>query len=166
MSKKRQNKFLHPIFGLFSVLYIFSMILPAYSIPDYYMDEIINKNKFVFKFGPFVYGFDALWAALITIFKSPVAFLGSLANFAVITVWILYLTKISDDLKFLKNTLAVITMVSVLIWPVALKSGFLSGYYIWALSSIFISFSFATMKNQKELPEEIVLDEDFNTDED
>jgi hypothetical protein len=166
MSEKRQNKFLHPVFGLFSVLYIFSMIVPAYCIPEHYMDEIINENKFGFRFGDFVQGYEALWAALITIFKSPVAFLGSLANFAVITVWILYLTKISDDLKFLKNTLAVITMVSVLIWPIALKSGLLPGYYIWALSSIFISFSFAAMKNQKELPEEIVLDEDFNSDED
>ena len=130
------------------------------------MDELVNKSKYAFRFGPFLNGYDALWAATVTIFKSPVAFLGSLANFAVITVWILYLAKISDDLKFFKNTLAVITMVSVLIWPLALKSGFLSGYYLWAFSSIVISFSYAAMKNQKELHEDILLDEQINSEED
>ncbi len=166
MSESRQNKYLFPVFGLFSILYIISMFVPAYCIPDYYMDELVNKSKYAFRFGPFLNGYDALWAATITIFKSPVAFLGSLANFAVITVWVLYLTKISDDFKFLKNTLAVITMVSVLIWPLALKSGFLSGYYLWAFSSIVISFSYAAMKNQKELHEDILLDEQINSDED
>ena len=166
MSEKRQNKFLHPVFGLFSVLYIFSMILPAYCIPEHYMDEIINENKFGFRFGDFVQGYEALWAALITIFKSPVAFLGSLANFAVPAVWILFLSKIEGNFKLLKNFLAVLSMVSVLIWPVALKIGFLSGYYCWSIASIGICFTYAAMKSFSVDEDDILLDDKLKPEED
>ena len=98
-------------------------------------------------------------ALLLTIFESPIAFLGSLSNFAVITVWLLYLTRASGEIKLIKSFAAVVAMVSVLIWPVALKIGFLSGYYLWALSSIVITFSYAAMKNLKEETEDILLDE-------
>jgi hypothetical protein len=166
MSDSRQKIYLHYIFALSSIVFIISMFLPAYNIPLFYMDEFIENGRNFYKYGPLLFGYESLWVSILTIFKSPVALLGSLSNFAVITVWLLYLTKASGDLKLFKSFLAVVTMVSVLIWPVALKIGFLSGYYLWAISSIVISFSYAAMKNYKDDIDDILLDEKITSEAD
>jgi hypothetical protein len=135
------------------------MFLPAYHIPFFYLKEFQEIGIFYFGNSPLLYGYESMLLSLLTIFESPIAFLGSLSNFAVISVWLLYLTRASGELKLIKSFAAVVAMVSVLIWPVALKIGFLSGYYLWALSSIVITFSYAAMKNLKEETEDILLDE-------
>jgi hypothetical protein len=159
MSKPEQKTYLHLLIVIFSLLYLLSMFLPAYHIPFFYLKEFQEKGIFYFGDSPLLYGYESMWFSLLTIFESPIAFLGSLSNFAVITVWLLYLTRASGEIKLIKSFAAVVAMVSVLIWPVALKIGFLSGYYLWALSSIVITFSYAAMKNLKEETEDILLDE-------
>ena len=159
MSKPEQKTYLHLLIVIFSLLYLLSMFLPAYHIPFFYLKEFQEIGIFYFGNSPLLYGYESMLLSLLTIFESPIAFLGSLSNFAVISVWLLYLTRASGELKLIKSFAAVVAMVSVLIWPVALKIGFLSGYYLWALSSIVITFSYAAMKNLKEETEDILLDE-------
>jgi hypothetical protein len=159
MSKPEQKTYLHLLIVIFSLLYLLSMFLPAYHIPFFYLKEFQEIGIFYFGDSPLLYGYESMWLSMLTIFESPIAFLGSLSNFAVITVWLLYLTRASGEIKLIKSFAAVVAMVSVLIWPVALKIGFLSGYYLWALSSIVITFSYAAMKNLKEETEDILLDE-------
>jgi hypothetical protein len=137
------------------------MFLPAYHIPFFYLEEFQEKEIFFFEKSPLLYGYESMLISLFTIFKSPIAFLGSLSNFAVIIVWLLYLTKARGEIRLIKSFLAVVAMVSVLIWPVTLKIGFLSGYYLWAFSTISITFTYALMKNLKTEPFDVLLDEQF-----
>jgi hypothetical protein len=73
---------------------------------------------------------------------------------------------IPGNLKMLKSTLSVLIMVSVLIWPVALRMGFLPGYYLWACACIGIALSYNGMKPHKTRFEDVLLDEDFKEKED
>ncbi len=142
------------------------MLMPAYETPEFYKEEIYEKTGFFYMTVARLYGYECSYVALVSIFKSPVALLGSLANFAVPAVWILFLSKIEGNLKLVKNFLAVICMVSVLIWLVAFKIGFLSGYYCWAIASIGICFSYAAMKPIIADEDDILLDEKLKPEED
>ena len=142
------------------------MLMPAYSIPELYKEQIFEKSSLSHELASIFYGYECAWLSMLTIFKSPVAFLGSLANFAVPAVWILFLSKIEGNFKLLKNFFAVLSMVSVLIWPVALKIGFLSGYYCWSIASIGICFTYAAMKSFSVDEEDILLDDKLKPEED
>jgi len=153
-------------FYIFTILYPISYFLPAYVMPAFFQITIKEHLGLPQDIPALLIGYKCAWGAIITMFKSPVAFLGTLANFAVFSIFFLQMTPIGSNFKLLKSILGVLIMVSVLIWPVALRIGFLPGYYLWATACIGIGFSYSAMKPYKTRFEDLVLDEDFKEKED
>ncbi len=160
------KKLLTPKNWLFflSILFIISFMLPSYDL-DYIINlTSIGNNENFGNIPRIMYGIDCFWQSTLNMADSPVAFLGSLANFTIILIWILFLSGIEANLKILKNILTVITMVSVLIWLVSLKIGFLPGYFLWAISAIGITLSFNSFNNIAIVFDETILDDNLKQD--
>ena len=153
-------------FYIFTILYPISYLLPAYAIPGFFQITLKEHPGLPQNIPALLIGYECAWGALLTMFKSPVAFLGTLANFAVFSIFILQMIGLAGNLKMLKSTLTVVIIVSVLIWPVALRMGFLPGYHLWALSCVGIAFSYSSMKANRSRFEDVLLDEDFKEKED
>lgn len=143
----------------FTALYLLSFLIPCYNLKPILDMTLLGELESVKNIPEIMFGYHCFWWSTISISDSPVAFLGSLANFAVFTVWLLYSIKVAGTLKLLKNLLSVVIMVSVLIWPVALRIGFLTGYYLWAISCIGIALSYGNMSSIKPEYEDLLLDD-------
>ena len=139
--------------------------MPAYSIPPSFLLTIKDHNTKLADTPSLLLGYECARGAFLSMFSSPVALLGTLANFAVLTILILHLLPISGEIKLFKSILIVVVIVSVLIWPVSLRMGFLSGYYLWAISAIGISFCYGNMVVHYHDYEELLLDEQIKDEE-
>ena len=146
-------------FIFFFMLFPISFFLPAYNIPPSFLLTLKENSTKLSDIPSLLFGYECAWGAFFSMFSSPVAFLGTLANFAVLTIWILYLLRISGEMKLFRSILIVVVIVSVLIWPVALRIGLLSGYYLWAISAIGISICYGNIIVYNHDFEEILLDE-------
>lgn len=149
------------LFGILGLGYFISFFMPAYFIhplvesfySEYAAEYFDGERIHIFS------GYQAAWLSLVNIFNAPVAFIGSLANISIFAMLIFQMLKLPGKLKFLKSTFVVVCMVSTLIWPVALRIGMLSGYYLWMFCCIGMSISFSMQKPYKEEFEDQVLDD-------
>jgi hypothetical protein len=64
----------------------------------------------------------------------------------------------TEDYKIFNFLLRFTCIFSVLLWPVLLKEGFLTGYYLWAISSIGISVTYTNLNSIKKNSEVDLLD--------
>jgi hypothetical protein len=149
------------VFSLFALGYLLSFALPTYFLHplvetfyrDYAIDYFDGERISI------IYGYQAASLAFLNLFKSPIAFIGSLSNISVFAMFIFQLIKLPGKLNFLKSVLVVVAMVSTLIWPVALRIGMLSGYYLWMFCCIGMAISFSVQKPYQEDFEDQVLDD-------
>ena len=145
------------LFYVFSATYLISFLIPSYQVPSYvytlYSKYLISGDYF-----SELRGYECFLISLKTLVQSPIIIPGTLANFVVAICWIISIGNFSEEYKIFNFLLRFSCIFSVLIWPVLLKEGFMTGYYIWATSSIGISITFTSLNTKTKNHDEDLLD--------
>ena len=147
------------VFWLLSVVYFVAYALPSFEMPLVIKENFEDRIPELAKMDQLFYGYQCTLAAFIYMFRNPIPFLGSFANIAVFTMFILQFLRLPGKLTLIKSALVVICIVSTLIWAVALRIGLKEGYYVWTFACIGMSFAFTAQKPFVEDFDDILLDE-------
>jgi hypothetical protein len=144
-------------FYLFSGLYLISFFIPSYQVPSYVF-TLYSKYLITGDYYSELTGYECFLISLKTLVHSPIIIPGTLANFVVVLCWMISMGNHTEDYKIFNFLLRFTCIFSVLLWPVLLKEGFLTGYYLWAISSIGISVTYTNLNSIKKNSEVDLLD--------
>lgn len=141
-------------------IFTLSFFSPAYYMPPFIEHQISdNITANAPEKMHILYGYQCAFWVTMSMFESPIAFIGNLSNIIVLTIVLLQMLQVPGRMVFLRSASVVLGITGTLIWPVVIRTGLQLGYYLWAFSTIALCIFFIIKKPFTIDYEETVLDE-------